>query len=152
MEDLDLKFMEEALLEAAEAFREGEVPVGAVIVKGGKIIGRGHNQKEKKHDVSSHAEVEAIRNAEKELGDWDLSGATLYVTLEPCLMCAGAIIQSRISRLVYGAEDAERGAIVHTVQAFELYKKDSDPLVSRGILQKECETLLKRFFAEQRKA
>ena len=152
MEEKDVIFMKEALKEAEAAFNDGEVPVGAVVVKDGQIIGRGHNRKEAKNDVSSHAEIEAIRAASSYLGSWSLSGCTLYVTLEPCLMCAGAIVQSRISRLVYGAEDIDRGAIVHTVQSFELYKKDNDPLVSRGVLQDECETLLKKFFALQRNA
>ena len=151
MEEQDVVFMREALEEAKLAFHSGEVPVGAVIVKDGRIIGRGHNEKEAKHDVSSHAEIEAIRNASAAVGSWSLQGTTLYVTLEPCLMCAGAIIQSRIGRLVYGAEDVERGAIAHTVQSFELYKKDNDPLISRGILREECENLLKEFFALQRK-
>ena len=149
--DEDNIFMLEALQEAKLAFSEGEVPVGAIIVKEGKIIGRGHNEKEEKHDVTSHAEIEAIRQAEQALGSWSLSGATLYVTLEPCIMCAGAIVQSRISRLVYGAEDPDRGAIVHALQSFEIFKKDNDPLVTRGVLQQECEDLLNRFFAEQRK-
>ena len=147
----DEKFMSMALHEAQLAYDQGEIPVGCVIVADNQIIGRGHNKKEAKHDVTSHAEIEAIRQAEQAAGSWLLSGATLYVTLEPCIMCAGAIIQSRVSRLVYGAEDPDRGAVVHALQSFEIFKKDNDPLVTRGVLQQECEDLLNRFFAEQRK-
>jgi tRNA(adenine34) deaminase len=150
--DLDEKYMALALIEAEAAYQENEVPVGAILVMNNEVVGRGHNHRESKNEIHSHAEIEAIEDAAKKLGRWNLEGATLYVTLEPCLMCAGAIIQSKISRLVYGAEDPDRGAIVHTVQSFELYKKDNDPLVSRGILQQECETLLKEFFALQRKS
>ena len=146
----DAECMRIALEEAEAAFEENEVPVGAIIVLNGQIIGRGHNHREERHDISSHAEIEALKDAARRLGRWDLSGATLYVTLEPCLMCSGAIIQSRVSRLVFGADDPDRGAVVSRVLAFEHFKGDSDPLISRGILEKESKDLLKRFFSKKR--
>lgn len=146
MDQSDEFYMKEALREAELAFEAGEVPVGAVLVYEGEIIARGHNQKEEKKDASSHAEIEAIREGERILNRWDLTGCTLYVTLEPCLMCAGAILQSRLSRLVFGADDPQRGAIVSCFNAFEYFKKDSDPLVSRGVLSSSCQDILLKFF------
>ena len=104
------EYMEEALLLAAQAAAENEVPVGAVVVKDGRIIGRGRNGRETKNDVASHAELEAIRDAAKTIGDWRLHGCELYVTLEPCAMCCGAILHARLSRVVFGAYDAAAGA------------------------------------------
>ncbi|MBP5091254.1 MAG: nucleoside deaminase, partial [Bacilli bacterium] len=139
------------LEEAKAAYAENEVPVGAILVMNGEVIGRGHNHREKQLEIHSHAEIEAIEEGAKRIGRWNLDGATLYVTLEPCLMCAGAIIQSKISRLVYGADDDERGAVVSRLSAFEYFKGDANPLIYKGILKDECKELLSEFFASQRK-
>ena len=143
--------MNEALSEANLALLEEEIPVGAVIVKDEKIIGRGHNEREKKNSISSHAEIEAIENAEKALGTWTLEGATIYVTLEPCLMCSGAILQSRISRVVYGAEDPSMGAVTSHYYAFDDPTVNNRPLLTKGVLKEKCSIILKRFFEENRK-
>ena len=137
--------MEIALEEAKLALEDGEVPVGAVIVKDGKVLATGRNHREKSGDISSHAEIEAIKAAEKSLGKWQLDGCSLYVTLEPCLMCAGAIKQARISSVTYGADDAQEGA-------FTKYGLLADwpLLVFRGERKEEAEELLKKFFALQR--
>ena len=148
--DLDEKYMALALIEAEAAYQENEVPVGAILVMNNEVVGRGHNHRESKNEIHSHAEIEAIEDAAKKLGRWNLEGATLYVTLEPCLMCAGAIIQSKISRLVYGADDVDRGAVVSKLSAFEYFKNDSAPLINRGVKEKECRELLLRFFKETR--
>ena len=111
-------FMEEALKLAEQAARDGEVPVGAVVVRNGQIIGRGRNGRETNNDVSSHAELEAMRDAAKTVGDWRLSGCDLYVTLEPCAMCCGAILHARLSRVVFGAFESKAAAD----QAFEALK------------------------------
>lgn len=143
--DMDNRFMEIALEEAKLALEDGEVPVGAVIVKDGKVLATGRNHREKSGDISSHAEIEAIKAAEKSLGKWQLDGCSLYVTLEPCLMCAGAIKQARISSVTYGADDAQEGA-------FTKYGLLADwpLLVFRGERKEEAEELLKKFFALQR--
>lgn len=142
--------MKEALLEAQKAFAKGEVPVGAVVVYEGQIVGRGHNQRESGLDISSHAEIEAMKNAAKTLGRWNLSDCTLYVTLEPCLMCAGAILQSGLFRVVYGAEDEQMGAICANYHVFDAPSAKSRPLVSRGVCSKECADLLQQFFVSLR--
>lgn len=139
-------FMEEALLEARKALEEGEVPVGAVVVKNGRVIARGHNCRQKEHDISGHAEIVALKAAGKALQTWALDGCQLYVTLEPCLMCAGAIIQSRVSTLVYGASDPQFGAINSSYHVFD----DAETLVSKGEMEQECKALLDEFFAKKR--
>jgi tRNA(adenine34) deaminase len=147
----DEDYMREALKSAQKALGFDETPVGAVVVLDGKIIGRGYNQREMKHDVSSHAEIEALREAGAAVGDWKLQGATIYVTLEPCLMCASAIQQAHLFRVVYGADDPEEGAI--TAHHF-IYNDPSladRPLVSRGVLAEESSILLKKFFFNRRK-
>lgn len=146
----DEEYMALALKSAQIASELGEVPVGAVVVKDGKIIGEGHNEREKKRDVSSHAEIEAIREAEKALGRWVLEGCTLYVTLEPCLMCSGAIAQARLSRLVYGASDPKEGAVESHFYVFADPTLDHRPLVTGGVMAKECQQLLSDFFAVKR--
>ena len=141
-------YMKIALEEACKALEEGEVPVGAVLVKDGEIIARGHNHRESLHDISSHAEIEVLKEAGKKLGSWSLEGCILYVTLEPCLMCAGAIEQARISTLIYGADDPSEGAITSKRAVFD---GNSGPLlVYRGILKEECSGLLKSFFLAKR--
>lgn len=149
MENFD-DYMEEALKEANLAFGEGEVPVGAVIVKDGKIIGRGHNRREKGGDISSHAEIEALKDASKNTGDWRLNGCSLIVTLEPCLMCAGAILQSRIASLVFGAKDPKEGAVVSLYHVFDDPRSGERPLIYSGIKEADCVNILTRFFSLKR--
>jgi len=146
----DEKWMKAALLEAQKAFHEGEVPVGAVVVKDNELISKGHNHREKNKAISGHAEIEAIEEAEKKLGRWTLEGCTLYVTLEPCLMCAGAIMQARLFRIVYASLDEKKGAVTSNYFVFDQPKAESHPLVSRGILEKEASALLTSFFANKR--
>ena len=146
----DSDFMKEALREAETALREGELPVGCVIVKGGTLIARAHNTCESEHDATSHAEMLAIRQASRVTGDWRLTGCTMYVTLEPCPMCAGAIMQSRLGRLVYGAANPTQGC------AGSLYRIPEDPAFPHfcpcdgGVLERECQHLLDRFFDSRR--
>ena len=136
---------------AKEAGFAGEIPVGAVVVLNDKIIGKGFNKRESKFDISSHAEIEAIKDAEKTLGNWRLDGAALYVTLEPCLMCSGAILQSRVSKVVFGSRDEKDGAIVSNYFVFDSPCSHERPLVYGDILKEECDALLKGFFASKRK-
>ena len=140
-------FMSAAYQEALKAFDEGEVPVGAVIEKNGRIIGRGYNRIERLGDATAHAEIIAISAASTHLEDWRLGGCTLYVTLEPCLMCLGAIMQSRISAIVYGAKDSRAGSIDSFMYRGEVERSyRSFPLVTRGVMAEECGGLLKSFF------
>jgi tRNA(adenine34) deaminase len=147
----DESYMKQALLEAQKAGDEGEVPVGAVVVYEGRIVGVGHNQREAKKDISSHAEIEAIKSAEQTLGSWRLAHCTLYVTLEPCLMCASAIAQAGMARLVYGAPDPQDGAISSHHYIYEDPNVGPRPLCSRGVLEGECQRLLLSFFKKKRK-
>ncbi len=145
----DLKFMEEALALAREAAAEGEVPVGCVVVRGGTIVGRGRNRREKDKTALAHAEIEAISQACQTLGGWRLWECTLYVTLEPCPMCAGAIVNARIPRVVYGASDAKCGACGSVCNLFSM-AFNHHPQVEKGILEEECAGLLKEFFQDLR--
>lgn len=147
----DLDYMKIAYELAKEAGFAGEIPVGAVVVLNDKIIGKGFNKRESKFDISSHAEIEAIKDAEKTLGNWRLDGTTLYVTLEPCLMCSGAILQSRVSKVVFGSRDEKDGAIVSNYFVFDSPCSHERPLVYGDILKEECDALLKDFFASKRK-
>lgn len=146
----DEKWMRAALSEAQKAADEGETPVGAVLVAGGELIAAGHNAREAKHDVTSHAEMEAIRAAASKKGDWRLSDMTLYVTLEPCPMCAGAILAARIPRVVYGAKDATAGAM-GSVLNLPRYPLGARPEVVSGVLADESRALLQTFFRSRRK-
>jgi tRNA(adenine34) deaminase len=146
--DIDIYFMKEALKEARKAAKKGEVPIGAVVVKEDKIIGRGHNLRESANDPTAHAEIIAIRKASKKLKNWRLASCTLYVTVEPCIMCAGAIVLARIDRLVYGADDLKAGAVK------SLYEAVSDRRLNHrvkeirsGVLKDECAALLRSFFS-----
>ena len=144
-----MDYMIEALKEAQIALEEGEVPVGAVVVKDGRIIGRGHNKRERELDISGHAEISAMKEAAKQLGRWVLDGCAVYVTLEPCLMCAGAIKQARIRSLHCAAKDERYGA----ESAYHLFSsKDAyaSPLVYFGEEEAKSASLLNRFFANQR--
>ena len=140
-----------ALTEARLARAHDDVPVGAVVVDAdGRVIGRGHNRREVDGDPTAHAEVVAIREAAATLGGWRLDGCTLAVTLEPCTMCAGAIVQSRIATLVYGADDAKAGAVVSLFDTVRDPRLPHTPAVVRGIAAAECSALLRDFFAERR--
>lgn len=145
------KFMKEALKEAKKAYEKLEVPVGAVIVKDGKIIARGHNLKETKKDTTRHAEIIAIEKASKKLGAWRLLDCEMYVTLEPCSMCAGAMINSRIKKLYIGAIDEKTGAVGSVLNLLEDYKFNHNIEVEKGILKEDCEKILKDFFKDLRK-
>ena len=151
MEKTKEYFMKEALKEAEKAYNKLEVPVGAVIVKDGKIIARAYNQKESKTDTTKHAEIIAIQKASKKLKSWRLIDCEMYVTLEPCTMCAGAIIHSRIKKVYIGAMDEKTGAVGSVLNLFEDYKFNHKPEVEKGILKEDCESLLKQFFKELRK-
>ena len=146
---MDEQFMKEALKLAQEAFDDGEVPVGCVIVRGEEIVGRGRNRREKGKSALAHAEVEAISEACRNLGGWRLWECTLYVTLEPCPMCAGAIINARIPRVVFGASDDKCGAVRPVCGLFDM-KFNHHPKVEYGILEEECAGLLTAFFAKLR--
>ena len=145
------RFMQMALEEAEQAWRENEVPIGAVIVHDGRVIARAHNQREQLRDPTAHAEMIAITQAAEARQSWRLDGCTLYVTLEPCPMCAGAIVQARITTVVYGAPDPKAGAVQ------SLYRLLDDPRLNHraetvaGVLAEPCGNLLSRFFQEQRR-
>ena len=145
----DLKFMDEALKLAREAAAEGEVPVGCVIVRQGKIVGRGRNRRETGKSALAHAEIEAIGEACQTLGGWRLWDCTLYVTLEPCPMCAGAIINARIPRVVYGASDTKCGACGSVCDLFSM-AFNHHPTVEKGVLEEESTALLTEFFKNLR--
>lgn len=148
---MEEKFMKEALKEAKKAYEKLEVPVGCVIVKDGKIIARAHNLKETKADTTKHAEILAIQKASKKLNSWRLLDCEMYVTLEPCSMCAGAIINSRIKKIYIGALDEKTGACGSVLNLFEDYKFNHKVEVQKDIMKIECETILKEFFKELRK-
>ena len=141
----DEKFMYKALLEAKKAYLKGEVPIGAIIVCRGAVIAKGHNQRERFKDPTAHAEVIAIREASRVLGGWRLPGTTLYVTLEPCPMCAGAIINARVERVVYGAIDPKAGAAGTLMNILEDERLNHRVKVTKGILEEECRNILQLF-------
>jgi tRNA(adenine34) deaminase len=143
--------MREALKEAAKASRKGEVPVGAVVVRAGRVIARGHNETEKNKCALRHAEMVAIEKASRKTGGWRLEDCDLYVTLEPCTMCAGAMVLSRIRTLVYGAPDPKAGAVRSTAQVLDNPKLNHRVRVESGILMEECSSRLSVFFRELRK-
>ena len=145
----DEVFMEAALALAKEAFAEGEVPVGCVIVRNGTIVGRGRNRRETEKTALGHGEIEAIADACRKLGGWRLWDCTLYVTLEPCPMCAGAIINARIPRVVYGASDAKAGSCGSVCNLFSM-NYNHHPQVESGVLEEACGELLREFFAQLR--
>jgi tRNA(adenine34) deaminase len=146
----DLHFMREALAEAALAHAAGEVPVGAVVVQGGVIVGRGWNRPIGSHDPSAHAEIGALRNAAARLGNYRLPGCELYVTLEPCAMCAGAIQHARIARVVWGAADPKTGACGSVVDLFAEPRLNHHARAVGGVMAAECAGTLQAFFAERR--
>lgn len=145
------KLMAEALLEAERAREQGEVPVGALVVDAaGEIIGRGRNAPLRTNDPTAHAEISALRQAAARAGNYRLNGCCLVVTLEPCLMCAGAIVHARLEGVVYGAPDDKAGALDSRLEAFELSFQNHRPWHMGGILEKECAALLQAFFAGRR--
>jgi tRNA(adenine34) deaminase len=146
----DLSFMREALDLASEAAATGEVPVGAVVVKDGEIIGRGYNRPITTSDPTAHAEIIALREAARSLGNYRLTGCELYVTLEPCAMCVGAMVHARLARVVYGAADPKTGACGSIVDLPGLATFNHHGRFEGGILADECSGVLKRFFAERR--
>ena len=144
-------YMDMALQYAREAYEAGEVPVGCVIVnKNGEVIGKGRNRREETHDASSHAELEAIRQACAGVADWRLNDCTMFVTLEPCPMCAGGIINSRIPTVVYGAKDENTGSCGSVINLFE-ERYGHKPAVYGGVRRDECAEILRRFFEEKRR-
>jgi tRNA(adenine34) deaminase len=149
--EIDAFMMQEALRLADEAMRAGEVPVGAVVAMGDQIIGRGFNAPISNCDPSGHAEIHALRDAGKSTGNYRLADCTLYVTLEPCAMCAGAIMHGRIARVVFGASDPKTGACGSVVDLFSERKLNHHTKIEGGLLQEECAEVLSGFFRERRK-
>ena len=144
------RFMQVALEEARRAAAAGEVPVGAVVVLGGAVVGRGHNRPVATSDPTAHAEVEALREAGRRVGNYRLPGATLYATIEPCLMCAGALIQARVAHLVFGAPDEKAGAVVSRERLLDQGKWSHTVRVTGGVLGEEAGQLLREFFRNRR--
>jgi tRNA(adenine34) deaminase len=146
----DERFMRAALAEAHAAFEEGEVPIGAIVVHEGRVIGRGHNQRETLNDPTAHAEMIAITAAAAHLQSWRLEDCTLYATLEPCPMCAGALVQARMERLVFGATDPKAGACVTLYNLLDDARLNHRVATTHAILAAECGAILQEFFALQR--
>jgi len=144
-------YMSLAIKEAQKASLEDETPIGCIIVKDDKVIARGHNKREKKNLVSSHAEIEAITKANKKLKSWRLVDCDIYVTIEPCIMCSGAIIQSRIRNVYYGAKDPKGGAFGSSINVLEAKNINHKPNIIGGILEEECAIIIKNYFKNKRK-
>ena len=147
----DILFMKEALKEAELAALEDEVPIGCVIVKDNKIISKAHNMRDKTNNPIGHAEILAIKKASEVVNDWQLVDCTLYVTIEPCIMCAGAIIQSRIPRVVYGAAEPRGGAFGSSINVLTANDINHRPEVVKGVLEEECSLIIKNYFKNKRK-
>ena len=143
--------MKLALKEASKAKEIDEVPIGAVIVKDNKVIAKGHNLRETKKDPLGHAELVAIKKAAKKIGDWQLVGCDLYVTIEPCIMCSGAIIQSRIARVIYGADDIKGGGFGSSINVLDAKNINHTPEVIKGVMKDECSQIIKEYFKSKRK-
>ncbi|NPV88380.1 nucleoside deaminase [Coprothermobacteraceae bacterium] len=150
LEHHDVYYMWQALLEARRAYQIGEVPVGAVVVYEGRIVGRAHNLRETTDDPSAHAEVVALRRAARTLGRWNLTGATVYVTLEPCLMCSYAMVLARVKRVVFGAKDPKAGALVSNMDFLSLPFLNHRFEITGGVLEKQCQHILRSFFRRLR--
>ncbi len=146
----DQEFMQEALAEAQLAGAHDDVPIGAIVVKDGKILGRGHNRREETHSPTAHAEIQALEDAGRKHGHWNLSGAKIYITLEPCPMCAGAIQQARIEEVIYAADDEKGGAISLQVPILDNKKLNHQVSWRKGPLETECSQLIKEFFQRKR--
>ena len=151
MNNINEKYMKEALKEAQKAYKKLEVPVGAIIVKDGRIVARAHNLKETKNDTTKHAEILAIEKASKKLSNWRLIDCEMYVTLEPCPMCAGAIVNSRIKKVNIGAMDEKTGACGSKLNLLQDFNFDTKVDMEIGILENECRELLQKFFVALRK-
>jgi len=149
--ETDERWMRAALAEALRAREAGEVPVGAVVVAGGEVVGRGYNQPISSHDPTAHAEVVALRDAAGRLGNYRLPGATLYVTVEPCVMCAGAILHARVARVVYGAREYKTGAHGSIVDVFAEPRLNHHCEISGGVLADACAALITEFFESRRR-
>lgn len=147
----DNHYMGLALNEAKKAFAIGEVPIGAVLIMDGQVVASGYNMRESWHDATAHAEMIAIREACEKLGRWRLTGLTLYVTIEPCPMCAGALVMSRVDRLVYGSADAKAGAIESIFNIAQNEALNHSMMVTAGIRADECAQIMKDFFRQRRK-
>ena len=147
----DVRYMAEAMKEARKAYRKRETPIGCVIVRDGKIIARGRNRRDRSGNVLAHAEIEAIRKACKKLKDWRLEGCTMYVTLEPCPMCAGAIVQARMDRLVIGTMSPKAGCVGSILNLMDVPQFNHQVPVTKGVCGDECSRMLTEFFAELRK-
>ena len=150
MDDADAVFMGEALVEARAAAGVGDVPVGAVMVRDGRVIARGHNRKERDRDPTAHAEMEVLRRAARVLGGWRLPDCTLYVTLEPCVMCVGAMVNARISRVIYGARDEKAGALGSMYDIGRDGRLNHRFEVVGGVMQSECAEIMREFFRARR--
>lgn len=148
----DHYYMQKAIEQALKTKRTGDVPIGCIIIKDNKIIGCGYNQKEKKHDVTSHAEIEAIRQACKKLKSWHLDGCTMYVTMEPCTMCGAAILQARMDRLVYGTSSDKNGCFGGYYSLNSILTVDKNIEIVGGVDKTECSKLVTMFFQEKRKS
>ena len=149
--DQEIKFMKEAVKEAKKAELIDEVPIGCVVVKDGKVISRGHNIRETKQNPIGHAEIVAITKASRKLKSWRLDGCDIYITLEPCIMCSGAIIQSRIRHIYFGAFDPKGGALGSSIDVLKAENINHHPEVTSGVLQEECSSLLTNYFKNKRK-
>ena len=146
----DERFMRRAIAEAERALGHDDVPIGAVVVHGGEVVGAGHNERELRQDPTAHAEIIALRAAADALGSWRVLDSTLYVTLEPCAMCAGAIVLARVPRVVYGCADPKAGAAGSVLDVLSEARLNHRPEVTSGVLARECATLLTDFFAARR--
>jgi tRNA(adenine34) deaminase len=150
MSERDVRFMKIALEEAIIAFGDGEVPVGAVLVVEDAVVSKAHNSREVSYDPTGHAEILAIACGAKEIRNWRLTGATLYVTKEPCIMCAGAMVNARLGRLVYGCSDEKGGAVDSLYNLLSDKRLNHQVEVTSGVLEEECAEILKKFFRERR--
>ena len=150
MTDTDAKYMKEAIRQAKKAYAIGEVPIGCVIVRDGKIISRGYNRRTIDKNTLAHAELAAIKKASKKIDDWRLEGCTMYVTLEPCQMCAGALVQSRIDEVVIGSMNPKAGCAGSVLNLLEVEGFNHKVKITRGVLEEECSTMLSDFFKELR--
>ena len=148
--DVDLEFMQQALEEARVAAAAGEVPVGAVLVYDDRVVARSGNRTIRDCDATAHAEIVVLRTAARVLGNYRLGGATLYVTIEPCCMCAGAVIQARIARLVYGCDDPKGGAVRSCFEVLSHPRLNHQVEVTSGVLASDCAAVIQSFFAERR--
>lgn len=150
MNSMDEKFMKDALKQAKKAYNLEETPIGCVIVFEGNIIGRGYNRRNTDKNTLAHAEISAIKKASKKMGDWRLEGCTMYVTLEPCQMCAGAIVQSRMDRVVVGCMNPKAGCAGSVLNLLQMEEFNHQTELTVGVLQEECSGLMKQFFKELR--